>query len=252
MIDRDLQRSFLIKRLAPKSGESILDLGCGTGEELEAILRHSGVRAVGLDSSERMLQAARRKLSRHLKRGRVRLVVGDAGKKLPFPAKTFDAVFSAELLECLPRSKQARLLREIRRVLKPGGRILVEHTDWDTQVWSARDRNLERTLVHAFCDWKQGWMDTSDGWMGRKLLGLFRTSRIFTGVEVEAYTLINDRYKSGMYGYDRSQDLHALARKGTGTSIADVRRFLRDLASQDRARLYFYSVTRYVVVAKAR
>jgi SAM-dependent methyltransferase len=251
MTDRELQRSFLIDRLAPKRGESILDLGCGGGEDLLKILRlRPGVRAVGMDSMEKMLQAARKRLHRHIKRGTAELVSGDAGQELPFPSKSFDAVFSVELLECLPSEKQVLLLREIRRVLKPGGRVLAAHTDWDTQVWNSSDRVLERKLVHAFCDWTQGWMQTSDGWMGRRLIGLFRRSNHFKGTEVSAHTLINDTYKPGTFGYARSQDLLELARKGKKVRLAEARRFLRDLGRQHRARSYFYSVTRYFVLAR--
>ena len=253
MTDEAAQRSFLIDALAPKRGEAILDLGCGTGAEIGQILTlRRGVTVVGLDCSESMLRKARERLSQYIKRGTVTLVAADAGERLPFPSKSFDAVFSAELMECLPATKQVRLLREIRRVLKPGGRVLVAHTDWDTQVWNGGDQALERKLVHAFCDWTQGWMETSDGWMGRKLVGLFRKSKQFTELKARAYVLINDRYKPGTYGYARSQDLLELARKTKGIRLADARRFTRDLERHDRARSYFYSVTRYLVTGRAR
>lgn len=108
MTDEVLQRSFLIDALAPKRGEAILDLGCGTGEEIEHIVAlRRGITVVGLDRSETMLRKARTRLSRHVKRGAVTLVTGDAGKQLPFSSKSFDAAFSAELLECLPAANQA-------------------------------------------------------------------------------------------------------------------------------------------------
>jgi SAM-dependent methyltransferase len=249
--DHDSERAYLITRLEPKRGDSILDLGCGTGEDLERILQaHAGVRVVGMDIWEKMLRVARRRLSRHLKRGAAELIVGDAGERLPFPSKHFDSVFSSELLECLPAGKRIGLLREIHRVLKVGGRVLAAHTDWDTQVWNARDRTLERRLVHAFCDWTQGWMATSDGWMGRRLLGLFRQSNVFRHLEVDAYLLTNDRFKPDSYGYARAQDLLALATAKKGVRRGDATRFIRDLKSQDRLGAYFYSVTRYVVMGR--
>ncbi|MEK7316196.1 MAG: methyltransferase domain-containing protein [Candidatus Eisenbacteria bacterium] len=252
MTDEELQRDHLIARLAPKRGESILDLGCGSGEDLEHILRvRRGVRVVGMDRSERMLRGARRRLSRYIKREAAEIVVGDAGEALPFPSRSFDAVLSAELMECLPPVRQTRLLKEIHRVLKPKGRVLIEHTDWDTQVWNAKDRRLERKLVHSFCDWTQGWMDVSDGWMGRKLLGLLRQSKLFKRLEVDTYVLTNDQYKPGAYGHARAQDLLTLARARKGVQVEDARRFLRDLKAQDRAATYFYSVTRYLILAKS-
>ena len=83
-------------------------------------------------------------------------------------------------------------------------------------------------------------------------VGLFRKSKLFTGIKASAYVLMNDRFKPGKYGYARSQDLLGLARKRKGVRLADARRFVRDLERHDRARAYFYSVTRYVVVARAR
>ncbi len=251
MTDKELQTEYLVDRLAPKRGEVILDLGCGTGRELERILRLGKVgKVVGLDSSEKLLTVAKRRLSHYVKRGKAELLIGDAGKKLPFASRSFHAVFSAELMECLPEVRRSRLLREIHRVLKPGGRVLTEHTDWDTQVWNASDRNLERRLVHAFCDWTQGWMESSDGWMGRKLLALIRRSKLFKNIEVSTYVLANNRYRPGFYGYDRSQDLKTLAKESKGIQPASVQRFLRDLQRRDRRGLYFYSVNRYSVLAK--
>jgi len=88
--------------------------------------------------------------------------------------------------------------------------------------------------------------------MGRRLVGLFRQSKLFTALPLSAYVLINDRYKPSTYGYARRQDLLTLARKRKGFRLADARRFIRDLERHDQARTYFYSVTRYIVEAKVR
>ncbi|MEK7349027.1 MAG: methyltransferase domain-containing protein, partial [Candidatus Eisenbacteria bacterium] len=213
-MDSEKQTEYLIACLAPKRGEAILDLGCGTGRELERILRlGTAGMVVGIDTSPKQLGVAAKRLRRYVAKGKAQLLIGDAGKQLPFPSRSFHAVYSAELMECIPEAKRRHLLREIHRVLKPGGRVLTEHTDWDTQVWNAIDRTLERRLVHAFCDWTQGWMESSDGWMGRRLPALFRRSALFKNVEVSAYVLTNDRYEPGFFGYERSQDFRALAKK---------------------------------------
>ena len=157
-----------------------------------------------------------------------------------------------DLVECLSPSAQHRLLSEIRRVLRPGGRVVLGHTDWDTQIWNASDRKLERTLVHAFCDWTQGWMDTSDGWMGRKLPGLIRRSKHFKGIETHALVRIEERFKQGTFGHARAQDLLTLASKARTVRASEVRRFLRDLALQDRKGAYFFSISEFVVSARRR
>lgn len=242
------QTHYLINLLSPKSGEIILDLGCGTGDEIKRICQVSRVKKVyGVDNSEEFLTKAKQKLSKEGKKGLVELIKSDAAKKLPFPPKHFNAVFSAELTECLTEKERKFLLKEIHRVLKPGGRVLTEHTDWDTQVWNTSNKSLERKLVHAFCDTTQGWMQTSEGWMGRKLWGLFNQSKLFKKCKITSYNLIDTKYTPSFYGYQRSLDIKVvLKNKKAKITNKNINDFLTDLRKQSKKGTYFYSVNRYI------
>jgi demethylmenaquinone methyltransferase / 2-methoxy-6-polyprenyl-1,4-benzoquinol methylase len=102
----------------------VADLATGTGDLLIALLEHRPdvVRAVGVDVSERMLDVFREKLRRGGFADRVELVVGDASAT-PFPDGAFDAVTMAFGIR--NTSDADATLREIRRILRPGGTALV-------------------------------------------------------------------------------------------------------------------------------
>lgn len=103
--------SFYEKGARP---QSILDLGCGTGDSLKWFLRaRKWERAVGLDFSKEMLVKARLKLLE------AEFREGDFNK-LPFGDAEFDLVFSAFTLRSVQNMPQ--FLSEVKRVLKPGGR----------------------------------------------------------------------------------------------------------------------------------
>ena len=103
----------LLARLAPKTGERILDLGCGDGV-LTTQIAESGATVVGIDASPAMVASAReRGLDAHL---------GDA-TALPFSGE-FDAVFSNAVLHWIPDA--GAVLHGVSRALKPGGRFVAE------------------------------------------------------------------------------------------------------------------------------
>jgi demethylmenaquinone methyltransferase/2-methoxy-6-polyprenyl-1,4-benzoquinol methylase len=101
----------------------VLDLATGTGDLAMAITtRHSDARVVGLDPSRGMLEVALRKARESSVGARVEFLVGDA-ESLSFPDGSFDAASMAFGIRNVP--DRARALREVHRVLRPGGRFVV-------------------------------------------------------------------------------------------------------------------------------
>src|SRR5262249_56540999 len=105
----------LIEVLAPRPGERILDLGCGTGH-LTAQIAEAGAEVIGIDSSPGMIAEARR-LYPH-----VRFEVADA-RDFALDAG-FDAAFSNAVLHWIKEPERA--IACVRRALKPGGRFVAE------------------------------------------------------------------------------------------------------------------------------
>ncbi len=103
------------------AGRRILDAGCGSGP-LFAALRDRGAIVTGFDKSAKMLELARRRLGDDAD-----LRVADLGSPLPFPDGTFDDVTASLVLHYLGDWGPA--LAELRRVLRPGGRLIssVDH-----------------------------------------------------------------------------------------------------------------------------
>jgi SAM-dependent methyltransferase len=105
----------LLDLLAAKAGEKILDIGCGTGH-LAAKIAESGALVTGVDYSPDMIRQAREAYPG------IQFEVVDA-TKIPFEGG-FDAVFSNATLHWI--KEQARVAREISRLLRPGGRFVAE------------------------------------------------------------------------------------------------------------------------------
>lgn len=121
--ERNMREKVLqLARLQP--GEMVLDVGCGTGTLAITAKQHLGSQGsiFGIDASPEMIARARKKA----KKAGVDVSFNNGlAEALPFEAAQFDAVLSTVMLHHLPRSAREQCSREIKRVLKPGGRVLV-------------------------------------------------------------------------------------------------------------------------------
>ena len=106
-----------------KPGDSVLDVGCGTGEvTLQAKMRAQDGRVYGIDPAPEMVTVAKSKAARRGLDIDFRIGVIEA---LPFPDSSIDVVTSSLMMHHLPQNLKVRGLAEIYRVLKPGGRLLI-------------------------------------------------------------------------------------------------------------------------------
>jgi len=110
---------LLMEEVEPLRPGRLLDVGCGTGELIRR-LAGRGWRTVGLDLCEPMLRRAHYKLDGLA--DRVRFTVGDS-EHLPFESRSFDVVTCANSFHHYPH--QEAVVREFRRVLRPGGQLLL-------------------------------------------------------------------------------------------------------------------------------
>src|SRR5437667_133920 len=108
-------RRFLVSQVDAGPGDTVLDVATGTGAVACELIRQKGCAVVGLDQSPEMLAEAQRRLGEE-----VRLVEGTA-EALPFGDATFDALTFTYLLRYV--DDPAATLRELARVVRPGGTI---------------------------------------------------------------------------------------------------------------------------------
>jgi len=115
-----------LDELAVRVGEKVLEIGCGTGHCLVAIARSVGPRgkAYGVDISDEMLKHTRSLAEREQVAERVDLRCQDA-TRLPFPDGSMDGIFMSFTLELFDTPEIPLVLAECKRVLRPGGRVVV-------------------------------------------------------------------------------------------------------------------------------
>ena len=115
-----------LQLLAVQKGDQVLEVGFGTGYALVEIAKSVGEtgKAYGIDLTPEMVELARERLKKAALLNRVELHQGDA-RNMPYEANMFDAVYMAETLELFNTPDIPIVLQEIKRVLKPVGRLVV-------------------------------------------------------------------------------------------------------------------------------
>jgi SAM-dependent methyltransferase len=125
---------YAFHRLGDLQGKTVLDFGCGDGENLPPLVRR-GARVIALELSDALIAVARKRLDLHGMSGRVRFIQGSA-HDVPLPDNSVDVVLGIAILHHLDLSRAAR---EVLRVLRPGGRAVFQEPVRDSRLmWALR------------------------------------------------------------------------------------------------------------------
>lgn len=167
--------------LEPRAGAVLLDVGCGTGEDVLALaaLVRPGGRAIGADASEAMVAEARRRAG-EAGEPAAEFLVSDAAA-LDLPDGAADACRAERVLQHV--EDPARAVAEMARVVRPGGRVVAAEPDWGTLVIDAGDPDVAAEVAAA------AGRRLRSGLVGRGLRRLFLEAGL-AEVEAVARTLV--------------------------------------------------------------
>jgi len=198
------RRQRMSELLGAKPGDVVVDVGCGTGAAVRELAAH-GVRVIGVDAGEGVLDVAR---ERARLSPTAEFVVADAAG-LPLDDGSVDGYRAERLFEHL--ADPAGALAEARRVLAPGGRIVLQDQDWEALVVAAGDDAATRAVVAAFAGSLPG------ATVARRFHDLLLDAG-FEGVVVEAHVHATTDHRA----YGVVADLVAGAATAAGVEAAEA------------------------------
>jgi arsenite methyltransferase len=228
------RRALVRTALGAVPADRVIDVGCGPGfyvSELLAVVGPQGL-VVGVDPSRDMLAVAAQRAAGN---ANVELHQGTA-TALPVPDESCDRALSVQVFEYVDDVPAA--LREIRRVLRPGGRLVLWDVDWGTVSWHAGDRDLMERALAAF---DRHLVHPS---LPRTLSADLRDAG-FEDVQMEAHAFATNELIPDAYGGAMVSMLRSYVAGQGGMSPEDANAWRDEQHALAAAGRFFFSVTQF-------
>lgn len=232
------RRSEVLRLLDVRAGERVLDIGCGPGflaAEIAASVGPAGsVR--GIDSSDAMVTVAR---ARCAAQSWVTIERGEA-THFELADGEIDAAVSVQVYEYV--ADIAGALREVCRVLRPGGRTLIVDTDWDSIVWHSSD---PQRMIHV--------LDAFEEHLAHprlpRALGPVLSRTGFRVERCEVLVLLNPVQAPNTFSYGLVDLVHRFVPGRRGVTQDEADAWAEDLRARGRSGEYFFSLNQYFFLA---
>ncbi len=237
--DQAEMRKRVLDWVGLSPGMAVLDVGCGTGvwSREAAAVAGAGGRVLGVDPSRFLIEEARRLARERGAPPHLAFQVAD-GTALPFLDGSWDLILAATVLGHV--ENPARVLGELARVTRRGGRVAIFDQDLETFVGNHSDRGLTRRIFHVVCDRRE-----TEGWIGRRVLGLMRQTGL-GGARCLPLAWVDTDY--GAYMRQALKGRAAFAVEQGATTKAEAKAWLDELDARARDGTFFSGLTYYALM----
>jgi ubiquinone/menaquinone biosynthesis C-methylase UbiE len=194
-------RREIIAAASLEAGDTVVEIGCGTGPLLTALAEAVGStgRVIGVEPQPELAGVARERMTPFGDRCEIRV---ERGADTTLADGSADICVAQTVLCHLPASERTATLARMIRLARPGGRVVSADQDAETWVVAHGDRSLTRRLVTFYSDQR-----FADGWTGRGLRSLFLGAGLLdvqiralvavdTGVDSYAFRIAIERARS--------------------------------------------------------
>ena len=224
-------KAWALDQLAPTAGETAVDVGSGTGEDVVA-LHELGARAVGVEPSPGLRAEAVRRAAG----ADVEYVDGHA-EALPFEDESVDVLRSERVLQHV--DDPAAVVKEMARVLRPGGRIVLIDTDWGTAIIHPADPDVLQRMVGYFL------RESANPYSGRQLRGLLAEAGLeITGETAATWLEPQEGARQGFVGM-----MHLTSLQAGVITAEEAEAFAQTLGEAADRGAFHMSLTMYAVSA---
>jgi ubiquinone/menaquinone biosynthesis C-methylase UbiE len=227
------QRVETLRLLALKAGEAVIDVGSGPGflcEEMADQVGPSGS-VLGTDISQDLLDLAA------VRNRRPWLIYARADAvALDVPDQSFDVAVCTQVLEYVP--DVSRALREMHRVLRIGGRILVVDTDWDGVIWHTADPGRMAKMMRA---WEAHCTDPRLP----RTLGARLAAAGFRVDGASGWCIVNTCLDKDTYSYGLLRLIERFVADSASLPPDEIAAWIDEQRALGAANQYFFSMTRH-------
>jgi ubiquinone/menaquinone biosynthesis C-methylase UbiE len=230
--DLAVRRGMVLEALNLRTGERVLELGCGGGHYTHEAAQFVGPtgRVCAIDISPDQIAAAR---ARCAELGWVECREADIAAP-PCGNAEFDVVFAIQALEYLADLDGA--LRHIHRMLRPGGRLIVLATDWSSAIWhSENSPRMQRVLTawapHTPC---------------RDLPGILAARLRRAGIQPlrqTAISILNTSYNPASFSYWVAQVIKPFVVSRQSVTEEEAAEWFQEFAQLEENGAYFFCIT---------
>lgn len=233
--DQIALRSFILEQSNLQSGETVLEIGCGTGRLLSELAKSTGTAdsVIGLEPQSLFAKETESYILEKKQSNIIRVLCGSA-EDIPLPDASIDICIAQTVLIHIPSEPLSEVFGEVKRVLKPGGRFISLDQDGDTWIIDHPDRAVTRKIIQFNSDYRY-----ADGWTGRYLGRLFRQNG-FHQVRVQAW--IHSDTESGTYLHQMAQRIAQAATDHEIISKDECEKWLNKLDERKQKGNFFSSI----------